>query len=42
MKGVDFMKHLSSGLDRSIFINTAKRTRKINLMRFIPRGGIRL
>lgn len=36
------MKSLSKGLDRSIFINSARRTRKINLMRFIPRGGIRL
>lgn len=36
------MKHLSKGLDRSIFINSARRTRKINLMKFIPRGGIRL
>lgn len=36
------MKHLSKGKDKSIFINSARRTRKINLMRFIPRGGIRL
>ena len=36
------MKSLSKGLDKSIFINSARRTRKINLMRFIPRGGIRL
>lgn len=36
------MKHLSSGLDQHIFRNTARKTRKINIMRFIPRGGIRL
>ena len=36
------MRHLSKGLDKHIFVSSAKRTRKINLMRFIPRGGIRL
>lgn len=36
------MKHLSKGRDREIFHNTARQTRRINLMRFIPRGGIRL
>lgn len=36
------MNSLSKGLDKKIFINSARRTRKINLMRFIPRGGIRL
>lgn len=36
------MNHLSKGLDRHIFINSARRTRSINLLRFIPRGGIRL
>lgn len=36
------MNHLSKGLDRAIFINSARRTRKLNIMRFIPRGGIRL
>lgn len=28
--------------DRQIFRNTARRTRRINLFKFIPRGGIRL
>lgn len=36
------MNHLSKSEDRKIFINTARRTRRINLMKFIPRGGIRL
>ena len=36
------MKHLSKSMDKHIFINSAKRTRNINIMRFIPRGGIRL
>ena len=36
------MKSLSSSQDRAIFRNTARKTRKINLMKFIPRGGIRL
>lgn len=36
------MKRLRKGLDSMIFQNTAKKTRKINIMRFIPRGGIRL
>ena len=36
------MNHLSKGLDRAIFINTARRTKRINVLRFIPRGGIRL
>lgn len=36
------MNHLNKGLDGHIFRNTAKRTRAINIMRFIPRGGIRL
>lgn len=36
------MNHLSKGLDRSIFVNSARRTRKINVIRFLPRGGIRL
>lgn len=36
------MNHLSKGLDRNIFINSARRTRRINIMKFIPRGGIRL
>lgn len=36
------MKSLSKGLDKHIFINSARRTRRINIMRFIPRGGIRL
>ena len=36
------MKRLSKGLDRHIFINSARRTRRINILRFIPRGGIRL
>lgn len=33
---------MNRGLDRTIFRNTARRTRKINILRFIPRGGIRL
>lgn len=36
------MRHLSKGKDSAIFRNTAKRTRRINLMKFVPRGGIRL
>ena len=36
------MRSLSKGLDRHIFVNSARRTRRINIMRFIPRGGIRL
>lgn len=36
------MKSLYSSKDRAIFRNTARKTRKINLMKFIPRGGIRL
>lgn len=36
------MKHLSNAKDHAIFRNTARRTRRINLMKFIPRGGIRL
>lgn len=36
------MKHLSRSEDRAIFRNTARKTRRINLMKFIPRGGIRL
>lgn len=36
------MRHLSRSEDRAIFNNTARRTRRINLMKFIPRGGIRL
>ena len=36
------MNHLSKSVDRAIFTNTARKTRKINLMKFIPRGGIRL
>lgn len=36
------MKHLSKGRDVAIFRNTARRTRSINIIRFIPRGGIRL
>lgn len=36
------MNHLPKGLDKAIFINSARRTRKLNIMRFIPRGGIRL
>lgn len=36
------MKHLRSSRDQAIFRNTARRTRRINLMKFIPRGGIRL
>lgn len=36
------MKHLSKKRDSAIFRNTARRTRRINLMKFIPRGGIRL
>lgn len=34
--------NLPKGLDRSIFRHTANKTRKINLMKYIPRGGIRL
>ena len=36
------MRHLSKGQDQAIFRNTARKTRRINLMKFIPRGGIRL
>lgn len=36
------MRHLSRSQDHAIFRNTARRTRRINLMKFIPRGGIRL
>lgn len=36
------MKHLSKSQDRAIFINSARKTRRINLMKFMPRGGIRL
>lgn len=36
------MNHLSRGQDRAIFRHTARQTRRINLMKFIPRGGIRL
>ena len=36
------MRSLSKGLDRHIFVNSARRTRRINIIRFIPRGGIRL
>lgn len=36
------MNHLYKAMDRAIFNNTARRTRRINLMKFIPRGGIRL
>lgn len=28
--------------DQKIFRNTALRTKKLNLLRYIPRGGIRL
>lgn len=34
--------NLSKKKDAKIFRNTAKKTRKINLMKYIPRGGIRL
>lgn len=33
---------MNRGLDRAIFRNTARKTRKLNILRFIPRGGIRL
>ena len=33
---------MNKGLDRMIFRNTARKTRKLNIMRFLPRGGIRL
>ncbi len=33
---------MNRGLDRMIFRNTARKTRKLNIMRFLPRGGIRL
>lgn len=36
------MRRLNKKRDRRIFQNTARRTRKINVPRFIPRGGIRL
>lgn len=36
------MKHLSKGRDKKIFSNSARRTRLLNIGRFIPRGGIRL
>lgn len=36
------MNHLYKAMDRRIFINTAKKTRNLNIMKFIPRGGIRL
>lgn len=36
------MRHLSKKQDAAIFRNTARKTRRINLMKFIPRGGIRL
>lgn len=36
------MRSLNHRVDRKIFANTARKTRRINLMRFIPRGGIRL
>lgn len=36
------MNHLSKGLDKNIFIHSARRTRAINIFKFIPRGGIRL
>ena len=36
------MTNMSKHLDRMIFRNSARRTRAINLTKFIPRGGIRL
>lgn len=36
------MRHLRAYRDQRIFRNTALKTRKINVLRFIPRGGIRL
>lgn len=36
------MRRLKKNVDRAIFRNTARRTRKLNVMKFIPRGGIRL
>ncbi len=36
------MTSLSKGRDSAIFRNTARRTRALNVLRFIPRGGIRL
>lgn len=36
------MKKLRRSVDSKIFRNTARKTRKINLIRYLPRGGIRL
>lgn len=33
---------MNRGLDHAIFRNTARRTKRLNILKYIPRGGIRL
>lgn len=36
------MTNLNHAQDRHVFRNSARKTRNINLLKYIPRGGIRL
>lgn len=36
------MSTVPKSVDRNVFRNTAMKTKKLNILKYIPRGGIRL